>query len=121
MVLQKFQINWLSNQIGNLCKRGVAAFGRKPHSPISKVLRRSAETPLRLMDGFAEISNQLVIQSDRKPLQKGRSGFRQKAALSNFQGFAALCRDAVTVDGWFCRNFKSIGYPIRSETSAKGA
>jgi hypothetical protein len=31
------------------CKKGVAAFGRKPHSPMAKGLRRSAETPLRLM------------------------------------------------------------------------
>jgi hypothetical protein len=30
-------------------------------------------------------------------LQKERSGFRQKAALFNFQSFAALCRDAATI------------------------
>jgi hypothetical protein len=30
-------------------------------------------------------------------LQKERSGFRQKAAFSNFRRFAALCRDAATV------------------------
>jgi hypothetical protein len=33
-----------------------------------------------------------------RTLQKERSGFRQKAAFSNFQRFAALCRDAATTD-----------------------
>src|ERR1039458_1392212 len=36
-------------------------------------------------------------------VQKRRSGFRQKAAFFNVQRFAALCRDAATVDG--CRVF----------------
>ncbi len=42
--------------IRDLCKRSVAAFGRKPNPSISKGLRRSAETPLRRMTGFAEVS-----------------------------------------------------------------
>jgi hypothetical protein len=41
-------------------KECVAAFGRKPHSLIPKVLRRSAGTPLRLTDVFAEVSNYLT-------------------------------------------------------------
>jgi hypothetical protein len=31
-------------------------------------------------------------------LQKESGGFRQKAAFFNFQSFAALCRDAATLD-----------------------
>jgi hypothetical protein len=38
-----------------------------------------------------------------RPLQKERSGFRQKAALLNFKMFAALCRDAAAANGLFCR------------------
>jgi hypothetical protein len=40
------------------------------------------------------------------PLQKRHSGFRQKAAFFNSQGFAALCRDAATFDGCLCRGLK---------------
>jgi len=36
-----------------------------------------------------------------RPLQNKRSGFRQKAALFNFLGFAALCRDAATFNKIF--------------------
>jgi hypothetical protein len=34
-----------------------------------------------------------------KPMQKERSGFRQKAAFFNFQRLAALYRDAATANG----------------------
>jgi hypothetical protein len=35
-----------------------------------------------------------------------RSGFRQKAALFNFQVFAALSRVAATIDGMICRGLR---------------
>jgi len=56
------QLRWVNhptiffNPEGDLCKRSVAAFGRKPNHSIVKGLRRSAETPLRQMTGFAEVS-----------------------------------------------------------------
>jgi hypothetical protein len=50
----------------------------------------------------------------KRPLQKWRSGFRQKAAFFNFQGYAALCRDAAAFDGWFCRG------PMKLDRSSRG-
>ena len=44
---------------GVLRNMGVAAFGRKPHYSIIQGLRRSAETPLRWMSGFAVCSSRL--------------------------------------------------------------
>jgi hypothetical protein len=41
----------------DLGKTGAAAFGRKPHSLIFRSLRRSAETPPRLMGCFQEIAH----------------------------------------------------------------
>jgi hypothetical protein len=46
----------IGNPVGDLCKKGVAAFGRKPDSFLFQGLRHSAGMPLRWMDGFAEIS-----------------------------------------------------------------
>jgi hypothetical protein len=54
-----------------------------------------------------EISRIGFSNQKSRPLQKWRSGFRQKAAFFNFQDFAAPCRDAATVDGWFCKGLKS--------------
>src|SRR5882724_3526697 len=42
--------------IRNLCKTGVAAFGRKPDNSFSRRVRRSAETPLRQLKRFAVVS-----------------------------------------------------------------
>jgi hypothetical protein len=47
----------IPNPNGDLCKTGVAAFGRKPHSSVFRRLRRSPESPLRSTELFAEVSN----------------------------------------------------------------
>jgi hypothetical protein len=46
----------IGHPVGDLCKKGVAAFGRKPDSFIFQGLRHSAGMPLCWMDGFANIS-----------------------------------------------------------------
>jgi hypothetical protein len=44
-----------------------------------------------------------TLKEGLRLLQKKRSGFRQKAEPFNLQTFPALCRDAATADGRFCK------------------
>jgi hypothetical protein len=43
-------LSLIENPRRDLCKKDVAAFGRKPHSLIFEGLRHSAEMPLRFED-----------------------------------------------------------------------
>jgi len=65
------------NPMRNLCKISVAAFGRKPHFPISEVLRRPAGTPLRRKDDLQRFRLSL------EPAVKG-SGQSKKSVAAGF-------------------------------------